>query len=128
MAKKKTACFLLFILCAALMSAPPAPAGTTYAAAVNINGSDNSGAQSSGTLPGASPTTIAPVFRTKDGRIIPMWYDRVFPPLDPTLLEETKKILEDKKKFNRQSDRRLTAPVTRGSSGSKTIMTLLGGK
>ena len=99
MAKKKTACFLLFILCAALMSAPPAPAGTTYAAAVNINGSDNSGAQSSGTLPGASPTTIAPVFRTKDGRIIPMWYDRVFPPLDPTLLEETKKILEDKKKI-----------------------------
>lgn len=96
---KKAACFLLFILCVALLCAPSAQAGTTYVACANINGSDNAGAESSGTLPGSSPTTIAPVLRTDDGRVIPMWYDGVFPPLDPTLLEETKKILEDKKKI-----------------------------
>ncbi|MCX8043461.1 MAG: hypothetical protein N3B18_04970, partial [Desulfobacterota bacterium] len=96
---KKNFSFFLLILCAVVSFASSAQAGTTYVACININGSDNAGAESSGTLPGTSPSSIAPVLRTDDGRVIPMWYDRVFPPLDPTMLEETKKILEDKKKL-----------------------------
>lgn len=101
---KKPICFFLFILCAALFSVQSGQAGTTYVACANINGSDNAGAESSGTLPGSSPSTIAPVLRTNYGKVIPMWYDKIFPPLDPTMLEETKRILEDKKKFYRQPD------------------------
>ena len=73
-------------------------AADEYVAGININGQDSSLAQSSGTLPGTSPSVHEPLLRTKDGRPIPLWYDGVFPPLDPTLVEQTKKLLEDKKK------------------------------
>ena len=65
---------------------------------INIKGSDAAQSESSGTLPGTSPSVVDTLLYGKDGRPIPLWYDKHFPPLDPELLKKTRELLEEKKK------------------------------
>ncbi len=73
-------------------------AGTDFIVGINIKGEDAAHTEPSGTLPGTSPSEVKPMLYRKDGRPIPLWYDKQFPPLDPELLKKTREILEDKKK------------------------------
>ncbi len=54
---------------------------------VNTNGQDVATVQSSGTLPGTSPSVSSGMLYDREGRVVPQMYDRVFAPLDPDLIE-----------------------------------------
>lgn len=79
--------------------------GDGFIVGININGEDSSLTESSGTLPGTSPSVLAaPIYR-EDGRLIPLWYERQFAPLDPALVEKTKKFQKEKNRlFPAQAD------------------------
>lgn len=56
---------------------------------INIRGEDASQTESSGTLPGTSPSVNVPMLRRADGRPLMLWYDRAPEPPDPELIEAT---------------------------------------
>ncbi len=65
---------------------------------INVRGENNSRPESSGVLPGTSPSEVKPALYNTEGRIIPMWYDKQFPFMGPDVMKKTKEILERKKK------------------------------
>ena len=68
-----------------------------FLVAVNINGLDHQRAEFSGVLPGASPSVSAPLLYGRNGRPVPQWYDRQFPPVEPRLLEKTTASIKKRK-------------------------------
>lgn len=71
--------------------------GNDFVVGININGEDAPNTESSGTLSGTSPSVVLPLLYRKDGRPIPLWHDRIFPPIEPILLEQTREMLKEKK-------------------------------
>ena len=71
----------------------------SYIAAINVKGEDNVTTESSGTLPGASPSEVMPLMVYEgSGRPVPLIIkDRFFPPLDKGLYEKTLEAIRDRK-------------------------------
>ncbi len=63
--------------------------GTTdgFIVGININGADEARAQTSGTLPGTSPSIGNTVIYNRQGIPVPQMYDKTFPPPDREMLE-----------------------------------------
>ncbi len=73
----------LLVVLAAGAVFPAAAEESDYIAVINIYGGDESVGQSSGTLPGSSPSRSAPLLLRSDGSPVPLWREPVLPRLAP---------------------------------------------